>query len=361
MSAKRVVQERDLLKFKLPGEPQISPTGDRIVYSTTWVNEKDNKYESTIYQVVPGQKPVRLTGCNSDSRPEFSPDGKTLAFLSKRSGSSQIWLLPLDGGEARQLTGIKGGVSQFKWFPDSQSLAFIANITPDGIEPEDKKDDDSDPFVKYNRDVKVITELFYKLDGVGYFSERRPQLCVIGVDEDAQPEQLTEHPYRVGSITDISPDGQEILFTSLRGKDYDREAWQQHLWAIPACGGEPEQLVGGEYSVRAAAYSPDGKQIAFVATFVKEMGYDNAKLYVQARQGGEPRLVAPDFDRPFAGVVLTDLGAAGSLPLVWANDGASIYAPASIDGAVYLAYVNLASGQMECLTAGEQVVIGYSF
>jgi dipeptidyl aminopeptidase/acylaminoacyl peptidase len=137
VTVKRSIQERDLLKFKLPGEPQLSPAGDRIVYSTTWVNEKDNKYESTIYQVVPGQEPVRLTGCNSDSRPEFSPDGQTLAFLSKRSGSSQIWLLPLGGGEARQLTRIKGGVTQFKWFPDSQSLAFIANITPDGIEPED--------------------------------------------------------------------------------------------------------------------------------------------------------------------------------------------------------------------------------
>ncbi len=361
MTVKRSVQERDLLKFKLPGEPKLSPAGDRIVFSTTWVNEKDNKYESTIYQVVPGQEPVRLTGSNSDSRPEFSPDGKTLAFLSKRSGSSQIWLLPLSGGEARQLTRVKGGVTQFKWFPDGKSLAFIANITPEGIEPEDKKDDDSDPFVKYNRDVKVITELFYKLDGVGYFSERRPQLCVVSVDEGAEPRQLTYHPYRVGGIADISPDGREIMFTSLRGENYDREAWQQHLWAIPADGGEPEQLVGGEFSVGAGAYSPDGQQVAFTATFVKQMGYDNAKLYVQPRQGGEAREVAPNFDRTFSPIALTDLGAVGSLPLMWANDGASVYAPVSVDGAVRLANVNIASGQVEYLTAHEQVLVGYSF
>ncbi|HBK85031.1 MAG TPA: hypothetical protein DDZ53_03260, partial [Firmicutes bacterium] len=58
------------------------------------MNQDKNKYESTIYQVIPGQEPARLTGSDSDSRPEFSPDGKTLAFLSRRSGSSQVWLLP---------------------------------------------------------------------------------------------------------------------------------------------------------------------------------------------------------------------------------------------------------------------------
>lgn len=361
MSAKRVVNEKDLLAFKLPGEPQISPAGDRVVYSTTWVNQDDNKYESTIYQVVPGQEPMRLTGSNSDSRPEFSPDGKTLAFLSRRSGSSQIWLLPLAGGEARQLTHIKGGVSQFKWFPCGQALAFLANITPDGIEPEAKKDDDSAPFVKYNRDVKVIEELFYKLDGVGYFTERRPQLCVMQLEAGAEPQQLTKHPYRVGNIADISPDGKEILFTSLRGENYDREAWQQHLWAIPASGGDPELLVGGERGVQAAAVSPDGQQVAFIATFVKQMGYDNAKLYVQPRHGGEPRDVAPEFDRTFAALGLTDLGAVGRLPLTWANDGTSLYIPASIDGAVYLVNVDLVSGRVEKLTAAEQMVIGYSF
>ncbi len=361
MSAKRVVNEKDLLAFKLPGEPQISPAGDRIVYSTTWVNQDDNKYESTIYQVVPGQEPTRLTGSNSDSRPEFSPDGKTLAFLSRRSGSSQVWLLPLDGGEARQLTRIKGGVSQFKWFPDSQMLALLANITPTGIEPEEQKDDDSDPYIKYNRDVKVIDELFYKLDGVGYFSERRPQLCVMEVGEGSKPQQLTQHPYRVGSIADISPDGQEILFTSLRGENYDREAWQQHLWAIPVCGGEPEQLVGGEYGVQAAAYSPDGRQVAFVASFTKQMGYDNGRLYLQARAGGKEREVAPNYDRPFSSLSLTDLGAAGRLPLTWANDGQSIFAPASVDGAVHLVNVNITTGAVEQLTAGEQIIISYSF
>ena len=131
MSTKRPVTSHDLLAFKLAGEPHLSPAGDSIAYTLTWIDQDTNQYNSTIYQVKPGAEPVRLTNSDSDSHPQFSPDGGTLAFLSRRSGSSQVWLLPLAaGGEARQLTHIKGGVSQFVWFPNGQALAIIANVTP---------------------------------------------------------------------------------------------------------------------------------------------------------------------------------------------------------------------------------------
>ena len=203
--------------------------------------------------------------------------------------------------------------------------------------------------------------MFYKLDGVGYFGKRRPQLCVIGIDADAEPQQLTFHPYRVGSITDISPDGTEILFTSLRGEGYDREAWQQHLWAISASGGEPELLVGGDYSVRTASFSPDGQKIAFAAGIVQEMGYDNVRLYVQSRVEGpaQEKEIAPNYDYTFSNIALTDLGRRPP-PLTWANDGQAIYAPASIKGTVQIVKVDVATGTVAQLTSGDRVITTYS-
>lgn len=360
MTTRRRVTSADLLSFKLAGEPRISPAGDMIVYSLAWTNQEQNKYASTLYSVKPGSEPVRLTNDDSDSHPEFSPNGKTLAFLSRRSGSSQVWLLPLEGGEAQQLTRIKGGVSQFSWLPEGEHLAIVANLTSEGIQAEDQPDDDKDPYVKYNEDVKVITELFYKLDGVGYFTERRPQLCIVGAADGSEARQLTFGPYRVGSLTGISPDGEHILFTSMRGEGYDREAWQQHLWSIPVEGGEPTLVAGGRLSVQSASFSPDGSQIAFTAAVAEEMGYDNVRLYVVGAAGGETREVAPGYDRTFANLALTDIAPAGQLPLTWSNDGSSIFAPVSLNGTVQLVKVNATSGDTEQLTTGDRVISTYS-
>lgn len=359
MTGRRPIKAEDLHRFQLAGEPQISPCGGRIVYGVTWINQEKNQYDSTLWMVSDGAKPMRFTGGTTDSRPQFSPDGKTVAFLSRRSGQSQVWVMPVDGGEARQVTKIQGGVGQFKWMSDGQGFALLANLTTEGLQPEVKDEDEKDLYKKYNKDVKVIDELFYKLDGVGYFLDRRPELCVQGLCECAKPQQLTDWPYRAGGIADVSPDGKDILFFSMRGEGYDREAWKQQLYRIPVGGGEVELVAGGERGVGDASYSPNGEQIAFTATYPEDMGYDNVKLYVMPAAGGEPRLLAPEFDRPFSHLGLSDLAPGANLPLVWANDGQSVFAPASIDGTVQVVQVTLC-GQVKQLTKGKQVVTTFS-
>lgn len=359
MAEQRPIKAEDLQRFQLAGEPQISPCGGSIVYSVTWINKEKNQYDSTLWMVRDGGKPVRFTGGNNDSRPQFSPDGKTVAFLSRRSGQSQVWVMPVDGGEARQVTKIQGGVGQFKWMPDGHGFALLANLTTEGLQPEVKDQEEKDLYKKYNKDVKVIDELFYKLDGVGYFLDRRPELCVQGLCDCAQPKQLTDWPYRAGGIADISPDGKHILFLSMRGEGYDREAWKQQLYRISVDGGEVELVAGGELGIGDASYSPNGEQIAYTGTYPEDMGYDNVKLYVMPSAGGESRVLAPEFDRPFGHLGLSDLAPGANLPLVWANDGQSIFAAASIDGTVQMVQVTCC-GQVKQLTRGDQVVTTFS-
>lgn len=114
---------RDLLAFAFVSDPQLSPDGRQVAYVHTTFDKQDNGYRSQIWVAAAdpgsGEAPRPFTrGPKKDTHPRWSPDGRTLAFLSNREGeSSQIWVLPTTGGEARQLTRVKGGIAEFTWRP----------------------------------------------------------------------------------------------------------------------------------------------------------------------------------------------------------------------------------------------------
>jgi Tol biopolymer transport system component len=106
LAAGRPMTVDDLLAIKSVSDPQVSPDGKLVAYVVSEVDREKNKSNSDVWLVpVAGGEPKRLTiSPGSDSHPRWSPDGKSIAFVSDRSGSSQVWILPMDGGggEARQ-------------------------------------------------------------------------------------------------------------------------------------------------------------------------------------------------------------------------------------------------------------------
>ncbi len=141
--AKRPMTVEDLLSVLSVSDPQVSPDGTQVVYVVSEVDREANKSNSALWMVpVAGGEPKRLTSApGSNSHPRWSPDGKTVAFVSDRGGSAQVWLLPMDGGEARQLTKLPVGVSGPIWSPKGDTIAFTAEVVP-GLSPEEtaKKD-----------------------------------------------------------------------------------------------------------------------------------------------------------------------------------------------------------------------------
>src|SRR5262249_9203588 len=131
-AAKHPITFDDMIKMHRVAEPQISPDGKWVVYTVATPDMDANRNASNIWIVsITGGAPQQLTQSGHDSSPVWSPDGKTIAFLSSRSGDSQVYLLSLAGGEAQKLTKLSTGADIVKWSPDGKTIAFTSSVYPD--------------------------------------------------------------------------------------------------------------------------------------------------------------------------------------------------------------------------------------
>ncbi|HYX51279.1 MAG TPA: DPP IV N-terminal domain-containing protein, partial [Ktedonobacteraceae bacterium] len=222
----RNITIEDLYRFKQVSRPRISPDGQRVAFVVTTINERKQEYHSSIWITsTDGGEAKRFTSGSSNAHsPCWSPDGKWLAFVADRESESvgkeqaaqkkpgktksQIWLIPTNGGEAKQLTFMQHGASSPVWSPDSKQIVFTAQVGP-----ADEETEDGNPLPK----VRVIDRLWYRLDGVGFIYERRNHLFLIDIS-GGEAQQLTDGDW---DDTDPawSPDGLRIAFASSREED----------------------------------------------------------------------------------------------------------------------------------------------
>src|SRR5580658_650566 len=221
-NAKRPITEKDLYAFQWIGNPQISPDGSKIVYTLVRVTAKHDNYETALWMTPATGGPARqLTSGPHDSAARWSPDGKLLAFLraTEKDGKPeppQIYLLSMEGGEARALTEMPKGAGDPVWAPDGRSLAFSSSTLDKDFE---KKKDDAAP----ESDVRVITRAVYRQNGAGYIDPDRPDhIWVVDVprvpDSPQKARQITQGAFSEDQIT-WSRDGSKFYFTSDRVKE----------------------------------------------------------------------------------------------------------------------------------------------
>src|SRR5690348_4607989 len=323
----------DLMKIQRISDPQVSPDGKWIAYVVSTPNIDANKMVSHIWRLpFAGGEPGQLTrGDASDSRPRWSPDSKSIAFISSRDGGSQVWIIPTNGGEARQLTHFAAEADGVTWAAKADTLLFTSEVYPDcPDEACNKKRLEEEKSSKVK--MRVIDHLFFR-HWDHWLEGKVTHLFAVSPD-GGEPRDLTPGPYTSPTFFlgapdgyAISPVGKEVCYTSNHSEPPSSAAWTTNndLFLVSAMSGEAKNITAANPGSDAAPqFSPNGRYIAYTAQATN--GYESSlfRLQVYDRETGQIRDLTTGFDQ-------------WVLSFTWAPDSDTVYfiAPEGIEQPIF--------------------------
>ncbi len=305
----------DLAAFHRVSDPQPSPDGNWVAFVVTDADVAENKTSSDVWLVPTdgGEPRLLTTSPKHDRHPRWSPDGKWIAFDSNRGGDFQVWLLPINGGEACQLTTLSTGASGATFSPDGKQLAFLSSVHPEFSEKPFAEADKAnkerlDALEKSKVKAQVFTQLpVRKWDSIT--DGRRQHLFVVGVTNGAaagEPRNLTPGPgdavpwsstFSAGDDWVWSADSKEIIHTPSQ-TPVVQEAWKtdHNLAALTMATGQRRVLTTNPAADGAPRVSPDGKWLAYRAQSRAGFEADRWQLMLMDRATGQTRSLTANFD-----------------------------------------------------------------
>ncbi len=311
-SSKHPITFTDMIGMHRMAEPEISRDGKWVAYTVTTPDMDANRGASNIWIVsTAGGAELQLTRSGHDSSPVWSPDGKTLAFLSSRSGNSQVYLLSMEGGEAPPLTKLSTGADIVKWSPDGKTIAFTSSVYPDcvsrsaaALNNDDECNSKRDAEKEKNKVKAHVAERLLYRHWTHWNEGKRSHLFVVPADGSAAPRDLTLGadydipPDERGGPGDInfSPDSKELCFTAVTDR-MEAISTNADLFIVPVAGGEAKRITTQQGFDGNPVYSPDGKFIAYHAQLTPGYEADRWRVMLYDRQGGKKENLTEGFDR----------------------------------------------------------------
>jgi len=368
--AVRAPRPEDLYDLRVPTEVTLSPDGRFVAFSVKGVAPGKDGYRSSLW-VAPtdGGRPARqlTVGAKTDTTPRWSPDGRTIAFLSDRGavlqaggggakpgkaeapkeGGTQLWLLPFaDGGEARQLTDLPKDVSGLAWSPDGRRLVVVsgAGSTEPEKKPERRPEDPPAP------DTRLIDTLLYQFNGAGFIHDRFSRLWLVDVD-GGRPELLTTGDHHDVDPT-WSPDGRQIAFVSDRHPNPDL-GWRSDVYVVTLRTKAVRQLSPGRgrQAWASPAWSPDGAGVAAIGNRDwKRSELSQGSVWRFRARDGEAQDLLAGSDLEATGAMNSDLMGGGATRPFWMADGRWIVFAAPVEGSFELWRVEVEGRRIERLT-----------
>lgn len=298
----RPMQLEDLGREVGLSSPMISPDGQRIAVVRSTSNYEDNRYDRTLVLVDVAGGPTRVLtpGRRSVSSPRWAPQGDRLAFIdTEEGGQSQIYVLPLSGGEAVQVTNAEEGALAFAWRPDGGALGFTTRDVPPALEGEER----------HNKSFEVGDNV--------YLARSAPMPAHIWtVSSGGGPaERVTSGEWSVGGFA-WAPDGESIVYAT-QPKPHTGDELNGALEVLDLATNQARVVFAGPsaFGARGARFSPDGSLLAFGRSAGAEPFFHPMQIAVVRPGGGVPRVVTGAIDRDLQGEWLPN----GDL-LVWGPD-----------------------------------------
>lgn len=351
----------DLMKIATTSNIQISPDGSKavtIVIRKAMKNENEYYYTRQLYllDLVKKGEPLQLTfGDRNDGQPQWSPDGKQIAFVRTDNDKSQLWLLSLGGGEAHVITKAEFGANNPRWSPDGKNILFSSNIpfyaiddkSPWANERPGRTQSDEPNFknMKADEKKKVTTNPDGSLSEVRAWlaknaSEKNPRvlnrqniqgeldlqpdenfshLFLINVSGEEKAIQLTKGFQNFGNA-EWSSDGKKIICDSKAYTVHPDKERDTDIWVIDASSKEAKSLLHWDgYSLSSPLYSPDGTSISFIANSTDGRFYAQPIIATASAAGEKPTLITSSLDRDASNAV-------------WSADSKTVFFAAQVDG-----------------------------
>jgi len=338
----------DMLAMERISEPQVSPDGARVVFTVRTTDLEANGGKTDLWLVgADGTGLRRLTShSEADHNPRWTPDGRAVFFLSGRSGSSQVWRIQIDGGEAEPVTDLALDAANLILSPDGRHLALTMDVFPDAPSPEATRKR-LDREAERKRTGRIYDRVFVRhwdtwKDG------RRAHLFVLPSSGEGEPVDVMggmdadtpSKPFGGPEEFTFTPDGREVVFAA---RDVGRrEPWSTDfdLYRAPIDGSAPPVCLTEENEAwdTYPLFSPDGQTLAYLA--MARPGYESDRFRIVLRRwaDGEERVLAERWDR-------------SPSEICWSGDGRLVYATAPNVGQRSLFAIDAATGDVRTIVS----------
>ncbi len=333
---------QDYLDFEQVSDPRISPDGQSIVYTRRWIDTVSDRWESAIW--IMDADGARNRFLVEGSSPRWSPDGTRIAFT--RDGEpkgQQVFVRWMDAeGAITQITRLERAPQHVVWSPDSESLAFVRLVPKN----DPWKIDLPAPAEggEWTEAPRIIQSLDYRQDRVGFTEEGYFHVFVVPAS-GGTPRAVTSGDFNHGSSRQPiawTPDGTEILFSSLREPDWEYQWRESEIYAVRVADKTIRTLTRRPGPDQNPVVSPDGKRVAYTGYDWTDDTFIETKLYVMNIDGSSPRELASDLDRSPRG-------------MTWSSDSSGVFIGVRDSGTANLHFAAL-DGSVRAVTSGEHML-----
>jgi dipeptidyl aminopeptidase/acylaminoacyl peptidase len=292
----------DLLKVRRVSDPQVSPKSDLVAFTITDVDKAANKSTTQIYLVpLAGGEVRQLTNDeHSSTTPRWSPDGGKLAFISARDGESQIWTIDVSSGALKKVTSISTGAGDPVWSPDGNWLAFASDVYPECKDDACNKRRAEE--VAANKVKAHVTERLLYRHWKSWKDGMRTHVFVVsaagGEARDLTPGDYDAPPFSLGGPTDyaFSADSKELAYTSNHDK-VEATSTNADIWMVSIRGGNARNLTAANHGYDGSPqFSRDGRYLAYRSQPTAGFEADRFRLMLYDLRAGTSKSISESLD-----------------------------------------------------------------